>query len=168
MRGPPRFSIGIRPPPKGDKFIKHPQVSSLLSRAVRRNGALTVGNFYPVLGKKVSIVSFCPSAQMARSPYLSDMSVLARNLLQWFIEKRAGLPRAADTAVMPSQAKAAHLQDIQLGREGMLTSTLCHQAEDQVDLASQNTRDRKESRVREENQGTLKVSKERKNERDRF
>ena len=141
-----------------------------------RGHDVALGNFYPVLGKKVSIVSFCPSAEMARSPYLSDMSVLARNLLQWFIEKRAGLPRAADTAVLPSQAKAAHSQDIQLGREGMLTSLLCHQVHaGRRDLlvsmqvcSPQNTRDRKESRVREENQGTLKVSKERKNERDRF
>ena len=28
MHGSPRFSIGIRPPPKGDKFMKHPLMNS--------------------------------------------------------------------------------------------------------------------------------------------
>lgn len=54
--------------------------------------------------------------------------VLARNLQKCCIEKRAGLSCVADTAVMPPQvitaAKAAHSQDIQLGRESVPGGTV--------------------------------------------
>ena len=36
--------------------------------ATVRDAELVLGNFYPVLGKKVSIVSFCPSAEMGKEP----------------------------------------------------------------------------------------------------
>ena len=61
-------------PSEGSRFSAEPRGATV------RDAELVLGNFYPVLSKKVSIVSFCPSAEMARIPYLSDMSVLARNL----------------------------------------------------------------------------------------
>ena len=67
--------------------------------------------------------NFAPGEKRARIPYLCDMSILAWNLQKCCIEKRAGLSCTADTAVTTplviTAAKAAHSQDIQLGRKAV-------------------------------------------------